>query len=491
MEFLKRFSRYLQSGEGTLNKKFVRAIIHSGLANASIHILSLVRSIILARLLFPEDFGILASATIFVKLVDTLTQTGLSTALIQRQDDFDENSKTVFTLNIIRGLFLFAIIYNSSGLISRFYGVDQLSGIVKVLSFSIIAKSLRNINIIKLQKELDYRKIATLSYLVETINFVISITLAYTIRNSYALAVSILSGHLIDSILSHCIIESKLKIGMNIRMAKELFKFGRFISGIAILVFATTEVDNFVVGKMLGMEVLGVYVIAYTIANLPCTHIVNTLSTVITPAYCKMQNDKERFIATYLKVLRTILIIIIPASTGLFMLSDETISILYGSKWAQAGPLVGILVLFGALRAIASTTGPVFIALGKPQIPFYLILYKLTAICITIVPATYLFGITGTCWTITLTMLAEQIALWSIVCKELSIRLHNILHLTLKPLTSSSIMAAYIFAMKNTAFAQTKTQYVFMVLSGATLYASSFIIFFNTEFKTLKKDIFG
>jgi len=491
MRILKRFGRYLQSDEGTLNKKFVRATIHSGLSNASIHIISLVRSIILARLLFPEDFGILASATIFVKLVDTLTQTGFSTAIIQRQDNFDENAKTVFTFNIVRGLFLFVIIYNSSGLISRFYGVDQLSGIVKVISFSIIAKSFRNINIIKLQKDLDYRKIATLSYLVETINFVISITLAYTLRNSYALAISILSGHLIDSILSHCIIKSNFKVGFDTKVLKELFKFGRFISGISILVFATTEVDNFAVGKLLGMDILGVYVIAYTIANIPCTHIVNTLSSVIMPAYCKMQNDREKFIETYLKVLRTILIIIIPASTGIFMLSNETINILYGNKWLQAGPLVGILVIFGALRAIASTTGPVFIALGKPNIPFYLILFKLSAICITIVPATYYFGITGTCWTITITMLAEQIALWSIVCKQLNINYHKILTILVKPLTSSALMALYIHTLKNSSIGNTKIQFVFAIISSATIYAFIFMIVFNNEYRALKKDLFG
>jgi len=382
--------------EPALIQKVGRGTLWLAAARMSSIILGLARTIILARLLAPSDFGMIGIALLAIAVLESFSQSGFERALIQRRKDIKEFLDTVWTVSALRGVFLFAILFFGAPFIAGFFSSPTASLVLKVMAVSFILRGLTNIGVVYFKKDMVFSK-QFLYQLSEVITVIcVSIPLAFILRNVWALVWGTIAGSLVRLVVSYAIHPYRPGLNFHLRMARELFGFGKWIYGSTILVFLITYGDNALVGKVLGITALGFYVMAYRLSNLPTTEIAQVVSQVTFPAFSKIQTDLGRVKGAYLRVLQLVTFISLPLAAAVFVLSQPFVELFLGDKWM---PMIGALKLLcvaGVLRAIQNTFGGVFSGIGKPEIVTKIAALNMGLLALIIYPATIKFAIAGT-----------------------------------------------------------------------------------------------
>ena len=423
---VQRLIRFLNDASGTHRSKTVRSSMWIGLSSLIAKSFDLVISVILARLLVPEIFGLVGIVIFIQQGIEVLTQTSFKQALIYRQDNVEQSVDTAWILSVIRGFLLFVLVFSAAPWISEFYGQPLLSKAVRFIALIFILDGFYNINMVLFDKSLDFKKIAISRMLGSFLYGSVALSLALASKSIWALLIGMIFRSLYSLCVSYLIQKRKPRFHFSKKLAGELIRYSKYVTGAGILVFFTTRGDDAIIGKILGMRELGFYAYAYMIANLPATHVTNILSEVFFPSYSVISGDTEKLRKIYLSVCKFVAYIAIPTGAGIFVLSRELVVLLLGAQWEPViGPLK-ILLLFGVTRSLAATTGPVFKAVGKPNIIFYLTLGKLVFILSIIYPLTKSFGIMGSSAAVTIPMVAEQLYLWVILKKILNVSLRDI-----------------------------------------------------------------
>ena len=444
-----RFISFLFSTDGSIYRKIFRSTVWVGLSKICLNSLSLIRSIILARLLAPEVFGLMSICLIAVRGLELFSQTGVTAALIHKQDNFDEAKDTAFSVMIIRGFILGTILFFLAPIFSQYYDETVLEQILKFMCLIFILNGFHNINIVKYEKELDFKRLTFLEQSENIFNFVFIVAMAYYYRSIWALVFGQIASSLYRLIFSYVLIRGHGRIRFNKGIARDLFSYGKYITALTIVLFITSEIDNLFIGKLLGMEVLGFYVIAYTLSNFPATHISKIISTVLFPAYSKLQHDFKQLRELYLTMVDLISKFTFPAFCGMFILSKEIIIFVYGSKWENSIDVLRVLCIFAVIRSISSINGYVYNAIGKPYISFYVNISKLIIILLIIYPLTNLFGIMGAAYAITIPTLITFPVTTYIMKKVLNISLASYYLIILRNLCTSIIMSVSIVFASN------------------------------------------
>ncbi len=380
----------------SLSKRVVRGgiwVFGLRIANRS---LGLIRTIILARLLAPHDFGLFGIAMLAIATLETFSQTGFQAALVQKKKNVEPYLDTAWTISAIRGIILFLILFSSAPLIANFFDSAQATLIIKVIAVSTLLSGFRNIGILFFQKELEFNKQFLYEISATLVDLTVAIILAFMLRNVWALVWGGLAANFVRVFMSYIIHPYRPRIKLEREKFQELFGFGKWILGSSILVFLITQGDDIFVGKMLGVTVLGFYQMAYLISNLPATEITHVISQVTFPAYSKLQDDLPKLREAYLKILQLTTFISIPLAGGIFIFAPEFTKIFLGDKWMPMVPAIEALVLAGLLRSISATTGSLFQAVGKPEIVTKWQPVRLFVLFAVIYPFTVQWGILGT-----------------------------------------------------------------------------------------------
>ncbi len=268
-----------------------------------------------------------------------------------------------------------------------------------------------------------------------------------------------------------------------------MFHYSKYLTGAGILVFLTTRLDDGLVGKLLGMKELGFYINAYFFANLPATHITAILASLIFPTYAHYSEDQDKLNQLFLRVLKVVSIITIPASFGILALSDEIASVLLGEIWLPMVPALKVLVFFGLFRAVAACTGPLFKAMGKPKILFWILFWKLIVIAAIIYPLITHYGILGAAIAVTVPMLLEQIYLWVLINRLTGISIRSLIAQMVKPFVLAILMYGLIMLLKIILPLTDIPLFFFYVLFGISIYGIGIFLFDKeliSEIKNLK-----
>lgn len=400
----KRLLDFLHRNDGSLRHKVVRSGAWVGLSNAGVAVLTFLRGIILARLLGPEAFGLMAVSLMATRLIEIFTETGFGAALVHRQQRFEEARDTAFTMMVVRGFGLAALAVLLSPWMARFYDEPQLTSTVSVSGICFVLMGFQNINTIALQKELDFKRLTYMELTGAVLSFLAAISLAYTFRNVWALIGGQIANALIASVLSFLFVPARVRFRFDWAIAKELYGYGRFITGLAIVVFLSRELDSALIGKLLGMETLGLYVAAYSLANIPSTYLSKVAARVMFPMFSKLQANPEGLRQIYGHGIGLITRLTVPMSVAMIVLADDIVDALYGPQWAAAAAPLRVLALFGGFRALWMLNGYLFNAIGKPQVDFYMSVGRLVALCVLVYPMTRTFGLVGAALATTIPM---------------------------------------------------------------------------------------
>jgi O-antigen/teichoic acid export membrane protein len=434
--------------------------------------LGFIRTIILARLLAPEDFGLLGIAMLAISTLETFSQTGFQAALIQKKENVESYLDTAWTVSAIRGVLLFLILFLSAPLVATFFNSPQATLVIKVIAVSTLLSGFRNIGILFFQKELEFNKQFIYELSATLVDVTIAITLAFMLRNVWALVWGGLAANFVRLFMSYILHPYRPHVRLDKGEFKELFGFGRWVLGSSILIFLITQGDDIFVGKMLGVTALGFYQMAYLISNLPTTEITHVISQVTFPAYSKMQDDLQRLRAAYLDTLQLTAFISIPLAGGIFILAPEFTQIFLGEKWMPMVPAMQILVLAGLARSIAATAGTLFVAIGRPRIDMMWQVIRLLVLIIFIYPFTVRWNLSGISIAVLLSILVATFGFGFQVVRVVECRVQALVKVIALPVFNGLVMVLIILFAKGWVQHSGIIQFFMLVMFGIISYAS-------------------
>jgi lipopolysaccharide exporter len=358
-------------------------------------VLGLASLMILARVLVPDDFGLMGIGLIVIETLELFSETGFEQALVQRKGQIEEFVDTAWTVTILRGFLLGGFVLLVAPVIGLFFDDDRVAGMLQVLALSPVVKGFANAHVVSFARDLEFDKRFLLNGGGALIQATVAVTIAVLAPSVWALVFGLLAGNLGRVILSFLLTDKRPRLSYSGARFRTLFSYGRWILGSKVLMFLSTQGDDILVGKLLGADVLGYYRLSYRISNMPATELATIVSTAVFPAFAKVQDDFARLRRAFLQTFELTTVVSFLFGGLILVLADVLVSIVLGEKWISIVPLVRILCIYGMMRSMGASYGSVFQALGRPDLITKIQLFNLAVLAAVIFPMTMRWGVVG------------------------------------------------------------------------------------------------
>jgi lipopolysaccharide exporter len=452
----------------------------------------LIRLIILARILAPHDFGLMGIALLTMATLETFSQTGFQAALIQKKENTEDYLNSAWTVMIIRGFILFMILYFIAPHVATFFREPQAKLIIQIIGLSILIHAFTNIGIVYFQKELEFNKQFVYQFFGTFTDFVVAVSAALIIRNVWAIVFGLLAGNSARLAMSYLIHPYRPHVSLDFSKVKELFGFGKWVLGSSVLVFLVTQGDSVLVGKLLGVAVLGFYQMAYKISNTPTSEITNVISQVTFPAYSKLQDNLPKLTEAYLKVLQLISYLSFLIAGLIFALAPDFTRAFLGEKWMPMVPAMQVLAFAGLSRSIAATSGFIFYGVGKPKVDTKLQIIRLFILALLIYPFTIKWGILGTSFVVFLSIFISSIGFSYYAIKITKCGIKDFTKTIVIPLINAAFVTVLILGSKSIISSGIWRFIIFTGLGFSTYFIMTYISdkLFNYNMHALIKESF-
>ena len=306
--------------------------------------ISLVSTMVLARLLVPDDFGVIVLATSMIGLLEILGAFGFDTALIRQADASREHFDAVWTFNVLFGFGVALMAVALSPGAAWLYGDSRLVSVLLVVAIARAIGGFENIGVISFRKELQFDRefMFLLAKRVAT-SLLVTLPLAFALRSYWALLLGNLFGTCIAVILSYVVHAYRPRLSLKGLASLTTFSKWLFISN--LLEFLHGRAADFIIGRWAGSAALGSFTVAREIARMPTGEIAAPVHRAVFPGYVKLADDRELLRQTYLRLTSVLVLLVIPAGVGLSILAEPIVLILLGLKWTSAVPLVQLLAI--------------------------------------------------------------------------------------------------------------------------------------------------
>ena len=349
----------------TLEQKTIGGVKWSGISQFMRMGTQGITSVILTRLLLPEDFGLLGMALVFTGLVAIFNDMGIGSAIVQKQDLNQKNLSSIFWFNLSIGILAMLIIILAAPLIARFYGQNSLTTIISVMSVSFLFTSLSKVQNSLLLKELRFKKMTLLELTSIISASLLGISLAFLGYGVWSLVWQNVSMTFIYAALVWITEHWKPVLHFNWKDIKTIIGFSANLSGFSLLNYFSRNADYLLIGKFLGTTALGYYTLAYTMMLFPLSNVSSVLSKVMFPALSQIQYDNSKFKLFYLKSTKYIAFVTFPLILGLFAIVDEFVLVVFGEKWVPVIFVIKVLSIVGLIQSIDAPAGNIYLAKGK------------------------------------------------------------------------------------------------------------------------------
>lgn len=369
-----------------INQRMAKGIVWMVAARLMDRSIGIVSTLILARLLVPADFGLVAMATAIGGMLDLLGAFSFDVALIQNKQAERSHYDTVWTFNVIFGLVCTAGLIVLAVPASHFYHEARLAPVMYTLSLSYLINAFSNVGVVNFRKELNFSQEFQLIFARRAISFAVTITAAWLLRSYWALLIGMTVGRLAGFVLSYTM--NAYRPRLSLAAARELFHFSKWMLANNGLAFLLHDGGTFVIGRVFGAAGLGIYSVSYEISNLPSTELVAPINRVTLPGFSKMA-DISVIAVSYLRLLGMITLVILPVGFGIAAVAEPLVLSALGYKWTEAIPLIAILGINGAISATQTNNSAVWLAMGLPRevtrlnLCFVLVLFPALYFCLT------------------------------------------------------------------------------------------------------------
>jgi lipopolysaccharide exporter len=331
--------------------------------------LGLLSTLILARLLLPEDFGIVAIAAITLQFATVLSNSGIQQYIPQKDQIDDEDINTAWSIDVLMKFIIWVLLFIGASFIADFYGNSKITPVIQVVSIVIFFRALQNPALHMLRRNLEYKPIFWLLTGQKLSSFVVVVSIAYFTHSYWAIIVGDLIFSIVGLIGSYYLLEYRPKFSLKKRI--EQWAFTKWMLARGILGFFRSQLDNLMVSKMFTIGELGIYNVIRGISVLPATDIITPSVEPLLASFSKVKHDVESLDLQFRTSLLMIFILIMPICVVLASYSNEIVFVLLGKNWIDQGPLLANLTVLLFTFSIGSILGNFYIAIGKVKLIFF------------------------------------------------------------------------------------------------------------------------
>ena len=369
-------------------------------AKISQRVLEYGRLIILARLLTPQDFGLMGVGLVTLSAMESLSHPGLQEAVIQRKGDVRDYLDILWTVNVLRGIAIAALLAVLSPFIAGFFNSPDATYILLAMAGVILVNGFVNSGMALYHRELAFHKVALNEFIPSVVATVVSITLAIVLRNAWALVLGYVARMVTLVLLSYLIHPYRPRFSRSNARAKSLFQFGRWVYIHRVVNFISLQADSIMLGGALGTTSLGIYQMSQRTSITPLKEIPRAITTVAFSVYSRLQSDLDKMRQAFLGNLEGVGSLTLPIAVAIFMLAGELVELVLGDKWMPIIPVVRVLAISGVIHSFVITGGALFNGSGKPWYNLQVALVKAVLMVALIYPLTQFYGLSGAAYTV-------------------------------------------------------------------------------------------
>lgn len=357
----------------SLNTKVKTATKWSAVTEIAAKLVTPIISMVLARLLTPEAFGIVATLNMVITFAEIFTDAGFQKYLVQHEfkDDKDREQSTnvAFWSNFAMSLFIWGIIAIFNAPLAKLVGNPGLGYVLVIACVSIPLAAFSSIQMALYKRDLDFKTLFKVRIVAVLIPLVITIPLAFWLRSFWALVIGTICVNLVNAVLLTVYSRWKPKWFYSFAKLKEMLSFTIWSMIEAVSIWLTSYVDVFIVGTMLSQYYLGLYKTSSTLVGQIMALITAVTTPVLFSALSRLQNDEKEFQSLFFRFQKLVGLLVIPLGVGIFLFSDLITEIILGSQWMEASGFVGLWGLTSALTIVLSHySSEVYRAKGKPKL---------------------------------------------------------------------------------------------------------------------------
>lgn len=387
--------------QASLKNAAVSGAFWSALATVLNRSSRFIVTILLARILLPQDFGLVAMASLIMNVATLLGELGIGAALIQRKEITDEHLSTGFWVNVFIGVLLFAAAWFVAPAAATFFQHPDVALVFRGMAVSLIISPIGSIHWVILNRELEFKKLMISQTISTMVRIATALTLALMGYGYWALVWGPVVSPFVGTIVNWTFVKWRPKFVFHWGRFKELFRFGRNVFGEKLLGYFAANSDYLITGRVLGAEILGYYNFSYTFPHLAQTHITPIVTRVLFPVLSKLQDEAGRLRAGYLRSLAWITAISAPFSIGLGVTAPDLVPVVFGDQWYPVIIPMQILSALGLLNAMTSTVWTVQQAKGRPEIGVWWNLFTVPVLIGALIVSSR-WGIHAVAWTMTI-----------------------------------------------------------------------------------------
>jgi O-antigen/teichoic acid export membrane protein len=370
-----------------LREKSIIAIVWVSSGRIMSQAFSWVITIILARILLPEDFGLLAMAFILIGFLDIAGTFGMGAAIVQKENISEIELNSMFFMCIALGFFYYFLVYLTAPVFARFFNQQELVTILRILGLSFPIVGLRAVPYNLLTKELDFKKRSIAELLAVIGGGLCSVSLAVGEHGVMSLVFGSLARQVIQTALTFCFKPWKPRMIFSISKMKGLISFGGVLVGCWVLEYLNARSSVIIIGKIFGDSILGFYTMATQLAMVPVEKVTSIINQVTFPVFSKLQKDQIEMRIYFMKVTRFLALVTFPALGGIVLVSDCLIEIVLGKKWMPINEPLQMLCLVGIVKSVDQIIPAIFIANRKAGV-----FLRYTCLCIILIPISVVIG---------------------------------------------------------------------------------------------------
>ena len=361
--------------EDNFNKKIINATKWSSITEIAAKLVSPVTNMILARILVPGAFGVVATVTMITSFAEMFTDSGFQKYLVQHEfksiDEKYKNANVAFWTNFSISVILWGFIVLSSDQLAILVGNPGLGKVISIACIQLPITAFSSIQMALYKRNFDFKTLFLVRIISSFIPFIVTIPLALAGLSYWSLIIGTLTIHLSNAVILTIKSDWKPKFYYSIEILKEMFSFSIWSLIEAISIWLTSWIDTFIIGSVLNQYYLGLYKTSTTMVNSLIALIQSSIIPVLFSTLSRLQNDDIKFTNMYFKFQRIISILVFPLGVGVFLYSDLATEIMLGSKWSEASGVIGIWALTSSIMTVfGNLCSEVYRAKGKPKLSF-------------------------------------------------------------------------------------------------------------------------
>ncbi len=408
--------------------------------------IGLVSTIVLARLLAPADFGIVALVNSLIALIALLGAFGLDVALVQNRSVERRHFDTVWTFNVLFGLAMAVVLAALARPTADFYGDPRLVPVILALVTAQLIQAFGNVGVVHFRRDLEFDREFRLQILGRVVTtFVVTLPLAFLLRDYRALVGGTLASSVLGVVLSYRM--HPFRPSFSLGAWRELFAFSKWMLATNVIVFVYSRAVDLIVGRLTGTAALGVFSLGKEMSRMPSSELSAPIQRAVLPGYARLSSDLEALRAGYLKVVSILALAILPAATGLAVVAEPVIMLVLGAQWQETIPVVRILAVEGMLGVGLSTTHYVFVALGTPhRLAGVLAVHAAISLPLMLgaVPA---YGVVGASWALFAATCATVPVAFGLLARTLQVHARDLWAAVWRPTVATLAMLGPVLAL--------------------------------------------